>query len=93
MRRVKILVDGWVQGVGFRWWALRQASRLDLVGYAANLWDGEVEMVVQGPRERVELFVRIVLESPSTTGRPGRISSHLVSELEPDPALVKFHVR
>ena len=48
MRRY--LVSGRVQGVGYRWFAQREAERLSLVGYAANLPDGRGEVVAEGPR-------------------------------------------
>jgi acylphosphatase len=46
------LVSGMVQGVGFRWFVARHARSLGLSGYARNLPDGRVEVVVSGP-ERV----------------------------------------
>ena len=52
--RLTARVEGWVQGVGFRVAVLRQATRLGLSGWAANLDDGSVEVVAEGPRERCE---------------------------------------
>jgi acylphosphatase len=43
------LVSGMVQGVGFRWFVARHARSLGLSGYARNLPDGRVEVVVRGP--------------------------------------------
>jgi acylphosphatase len=43
------LVSGMVQGVGFRWFVARHARSLGLSGYARNLPDGRVEVVVSGP--------------------------------------------
>jgi acylphosphatase len=45
----KFLVSGMVQGVGYRWFVARHARSLGLSGYARNLPDGRVEVVVQGP--------------------------------------------
>ena len=47
-RCVKIRVTGYVQGVGFRAYVRRHALRLGLRGYAKNMPDGSVEVVVQG---------------------------------------------
>jgi O-acetyl-ADP-ribose deacetylase len=47
--RVEARVEGIVQGVGFRASARRQAVRLGLAGWAANLPDGSVEVVAEGP--------------------------------------------
>jgi acylphosphatase len=46
--RVTVVVEGRVQGVGFRWWVRSQARRLGLAGTATNLPDGRVEVVAEG---------------------------------------------
>lgn len=42
------LVRGRVQGVGFRWFVVREAQALELTGYARNLDDGCVEVYAIG---------------------------------------------
>ncbi len=42
------LVQGRVQGVGFRWFVHREASELDLRGWVRNTEDGDVEVVAHG---------------------------------------------
>jgi len=49
--RLTAWVRGRVQGVGFRWWTRARALELGLCGWAANLSDGRVEVVAEGPRE------------------------------------------
>ena len=46
--RWRILFAGRVQGVGFRYTARYAARALYLTGWVRNLWDGDVEMEVQG---------------------------------------------
>ena len=46
----RYVVSGRVQGVGYRYFAQREAMRLKLTGYAGNLDDGRVE----APTRRVE---------------------------------------
>jgi len=53
-KRLHVLWSGQVQGVGFRYTVQRYALSLDLEGWVKNLPDGSVEMVVQGPKERIE---------------------------------------
>ncbi|HET7601948.1 MAG TPA: acylphosphatase [Gemmatimonadales bacterium] len=48
MRTQRFIVSGRVQGVGFRWFVLQQARRLDVGGYARNRADGTVEVVASG---------------------------------------------
>ena len=68
--RLTVWVRGRVQGVGFRWWATARALELGLDGWAANLDDGRVEVVAEGPREKLEQLLA-VLGSGRT---PGRVS-------------------
>jgi acylphosphatase len=51
---VRFIVTGRVQGVGFRWFVLRWARELGLTGFVRNLPDGSVEVVADGPGERIE---------------------------------------
>jgi acylphosphatase len=58
----RFLVSGHVQGVGFRWYVARHARGLGLAGYARNMADGRVEVVVTGGDEatmtRLEALLR-----------------------------------
>ena len=53
MVRKHIFFSGWVQGVGFRYRALYAARAMGLTGWVQNLWDGRVEMEVQGEPEKI----------------------------------------
>lgn len=55
--RGRVFVSGRVQGVGFRAFATRTATRLDLVGGVRNLDDGRVELDVEGKRKVIEMLV------------------------------------
>jgi len=50
-------VHGRVQGVGFRQSVAARARSLGVAGSVANLADGSVEAVFEGPRDRVESMV------------------------------------
>lgn len=71
--RMTAWVHGRVQGVGFRWWTRAQALRLGLAGHAANLSDGRVEVVAEGPREACERLLA-VLRSGSTPGHVKQVT-------------------
>lgn len=92
MHRVTIVVDGWVQGVGFRWWVSHQAGQLGLVGGVENLPDGRVRVDVQGLPADVAAMVHRVTAA-SVRGRPGSVSDSTVGRREPDPTLTGFSVR
>ncbi len=59
-----IVVDGLVQGVGYRYYIHRHASSLGLAGYASNLFDGRVEMEVEGDRSTVEELIKLAKVGP-----------------------------
>jgi acylphosphatase len=50
----EIKVKGFVQGVGFRRFVFENAKRLGLRGYAKNLSDGSVEVLVTGDEEKIK---------------------------------------
>ena len=55
-KAVRYLVSGIVQGVGYRFFARRTATRLGLTGFARNLHDGRVEVYGIGNPESLEAF-------------------------------------
>jgi acylphosphatase len=62
--RLTAIVHGYVQGVGFRYFAQRRAASLGLKGYVRNRWDGTVEVVAEGPRAAVDQLRAILEEGP-----------------------------
>lgn len=58
MVRLHIIFSGRVQGVGFRYTACCLARPLELTGWVRNLWNGNVEMEVQGERPAIHRFLR-----------------------------------
>ena len=66
--RLTAWVHGRVQGVGFRWWVRARALELGLAGSVANLEDGRVEVVAEGPRGGCQALLD-ALRGPGTPGR------------------------
>ena len=56
--RKHIYFSGRVQGVGFRYNAIYLARPLGLTGWVENLWDGRVEMEVQGDEDAIAELLR-----------------------------------
>ncbi len=83
MRRVKALVSGHVQGVGFRAFTNAQAAPLGVGGYVKNLKDGRVEAVIEGPADKVEQLLKAI-----RTGPPGSRVDGV--EVEEQPATGGF---
>ena len=55
--RVRLIIQGRVQGVWFRDSTRREAVSLALAGWVRNLPDGSVETVIEGPEDRVRRLV------------------------------------
>jgi acylphosphatase len=63
--RLTARITGRVQGVGFRWWARRQAEGLGLVGWVMNADDEQsVELVAEGGREALDELLRRLRRGP-----------------------------
>jgi acylphosphatase len=61
----RFLVQGRVQGVGYRYFVLRQAEALGVAGYARNREDGTVEVVAEAPEEALRDFEARLREGPA----------------------------
>ena len=55
--RKHIFFYGRVQGVGFRYYAVQKAKQLGLTGWVKNLYDGSVEMEVEGQEELIDQLI------------------------------------
>jgi len=64
MAALRFVVHGHVQGVGFRWWVWRQATRLGVHGLARNLRDGSVEVIAEGSDSVLAELERLLGQGP-----------------------------
>lgn len=62
----RFVVRGRVQGVGFRWFVMREAGELQLDGYVRNQPDGSVEVLARGPAEAVARLESRLAQGPGT---------------------------
>jgi acylphosphatase len=70
----EIVVEGDVQGVGYRYFAQRKAQALGLAGYATNLRDGRVKVRVEGNQTTIEEYLRDLEKGPPLA-RVARVST------------------
>jgi acylphosphatase len=75
------LVQGRVQGVGFRWFVHREAAELGLRGWVRNTEAGAVEVVAAGPPEALA-ELRAALDRGSRGSRVDHIQQHSLEEQE-----------
>ena len=83
LRNVHILVDGRVQGVGFRYFVKNKAAELHITGWVRNRFDERIEILAQGTETDLTRFIAAVRIGPE---------SALVTELVTDwpPTDVRF---
>ena len=63
-KHLHAIVRGRVQMVGFRYFVLEKARALGLAGWVRNLDDGSVELVAEGPEERLRQLETVLSEGP-----------------------------
>lgn len=68
----RFIVRGRVQGVGFRYFAVRAARQAGVFGSVRNLGDGTVEAIAEGPAESIDEF-RAELEHGPSYGHVERV--------------------
>ena len=85
----EILVEGRVQGVGYRNYVQRKAAHLGLAGYVMNLKDGRVRVRVEGSREVIEELARELEKGPPLA----RVESLGVTWRPPTGRFTSFGVR
>jgi len=89
MKATRFLVSGVVQGVGYRFFAVRAAGGLGVRGYVRNLPDGRVEVVAQGAPDALTRFEGVLRQGP----RGGRVDAIEPSEAALDHELDAFEIR
>ncbi len=82
---VHVLVSGVVQNVGFRFFTVREAERLGIVGHARNLESGEVEVEAYGEPEAIKSLLAWLEHGPKTAQ-----VEHLVAKEIPVKHLISF---
>lgn len=60
----RYIISGAVQGVGFRFFAMRAAARHQVMGTVRNLPDGRVEVIAEGDRDAMDEFKNDLATGP-----------------------------
>jgi len=89
MAAAKIIVDGLVQGVGFRYFTLRVAEQYGLTGWVRNRLRGDVEIYAEGDKSVLETFITEIRRGP----RFGHVDAIDVEWKEATGAYRNFSVR
>ena len=63
---IHVLIEGRVQGVGFRFFTKEQAQKLGLTGWVRNTFDGNVEAYAEGLKEDLEIWLTHLHRGPGS---------------------------
>ncbi len=64
IQAIHAIAEGRVQGVGYRWFVQKTATRLGIKGYVRNLPDGTVELEAEGNTESLDALVSEMKKGP-----------------------------
>jgi len=62
--RLHAIIQGHVQGGGFRYFVQGKATGLGLTGWVRNRWDGSVEVLTEGKRTELESLLDALYRGP-----------------------------
>ena len=85
----RFLIDGRVQGVGFRYFTHEVASREGVTGWVRNLPDGRVEAYVEGDSQAVTRVEQALRQGP----RGARIDDVYADDEPPSNGYAQFDIR
>ena len=64
LARFHAMIDGRVQGVGFRYFVQENASALGIRGWVRNRYDGQVEVIAEGEKQILENLIEQLHRGP-----------------------------
>ena len=85
---IKVVIKGFVQGVGYRYFCYRKAMEYDLTGYVKNLFDGSVEVEAEGDEHLIKDFIKDLRVGPMSA----KVNSVTVEEFTFENKYSKFKV-
>jgi len=87
--RLHAIIEGRVQGVGFRMFVFDNARALGVTGWVRNRWDGTVEVVAEGERQTLGRLLNILRRGP----RASFVTAIKPTWLAATNEFTTFHVR
>jgi acylphosphatase len=85
----RFVISGRVQGVGFRYYVQDHAAAEGVHGYARNLADGRVEVVVEGDADSVTRVERALRRGPASA----QVDDVVVEVVAPEGRATGFSIR
>ena len=87
--RAQIIIQGLIQGVGYRFFAIEQARKYNIRGYVRNLPDGCVEVIAEGDKGMLNDFIKRLRIGPPS----GHVTGIDVKWHEEEYGFTDFDVR
>jgi acylphosphatase len=88
MKRVRLIIGGRVQGVGFRYFVKENAKQLGIHGYVKNMPGGNVEVDAEGETEELDKFLLVCRQGPPQAN----VDSFKISDV-PVYGYTRFRIR
>lgn len=88
-KRAQIIITGRVQGVFFRDYTRENAMKFGLIGWVKNLADGNVEVVVEGEEDKIDMLIELLKKGPPAA----RVKDVKVTWQKPDDEFDDFSIR
>ena len=85
----RVIYEGRVQGVGFRFSVKEIAQGYEIAGWVQNLMDGRVQLEAQGEESEIEAFLKAVEDSHLRA----HIRRKVITPIEIVPAMKGFRIR
>ncbi len=66
-KSAQITITGRVQGVGFRYYAVKKASEMNITGYVKNMHDGSVFIEAEGEESDLDRYILWCRKGPASS--------------------------
>lgn len=87
--RLEAIVYGYVQGVSFRYYTMREANYLGLTGWVANRMDGTVYLIAEGEQQKIQRLIDFLRRGPPKA----QVKNLKLNHLPPTNEFKNFSIR
>ncbi|AGB41455.1 acylphosphatase [Halobacteroides halobius DSM 5150] len=87
-KAIKAVIEGRLQGVGYRASTQQQATKLNIKGYVRNSDGNEIEVIAQGEEENLEKFIQFLKEGTTRS----EVEDVSVEWVEPEGDYFRFSI-